>query len=179
MKPRTARAPTPSRSGSAAAAPAIQRVRRLLARAGVFIVAALSTALPAWSAHWFPTPEVSAPSDILSPGGGAVDGNTGGGVDCQDGVQNQDETDVDCGGNTCAPCANGSNCNVDGDCANNICTPAKTCGDCREDGDCPGSGMCVQGMCQECASDTDCTGDLKRCGEGGECVQCASDAGRS
>ncbi|HEY5658767.1 MAG TPA: SpvB/TcaC N-terminal domain-containing protein, partial [Myxococcota bacterium] len=77
MKPRTARAPTPSRSGSAAAAPAIQRVRRLLARAGVFIVAALSTALPAWSAHWFPTPEVSAPSDILSPGGGAVDGNTG------------------------------------------------------------------------------------------------------
>ncbi|QQR89580.1 MAG: FG-GAP repeat protein [Myxococcales bacterium] len=44
---------------------------------------------------------------------------------CSDGVQNQDETDVDCGGSTCAACAAGQSCNQSSDCFSNAC--ATTC----------------------------------------------------
>ncbi len=40
---------------------------------------------------------------------------------CSDGVQDGDETDVDCGGATCAGCAVGRACLVDGDCASLAC----------------------------------------------------------
>jgi hypothetical protein len=36
---------------------------------------------------------------------------------CTDGVQNGDESDVDCGGTKCPKCAVGKKCNLDGDCA--------------------------------------------------------------
>jgi hypothetical protein len=39
---------------------------------------------------------------------------------CEDGLQNGDETDVDCGG-TCGPCEEGESCNVDADCAVGTC----------------------------------------------------------
>lgn len=35
---------------------------------------------------------------------------TAGGADCLDGVQNGDESDVDCGGALCSPCPNGQHC---------------------------------------------------------------------
>lgn len=41
---------------------------------------------------------------------------------CGDGVQNQDETDVDCGGALCSPCPNDSSCNTATDCASSVCT---------------------------------------------------------
>jgi plastocyanin len=40
---------------------------------------------------------------------------------CNDGVTNQNETDIDCGGGTCADCANGDDCLVDDDCTSNMC----------------------------------------------------------
>jgi len=41
---------------------------------------------------------------------------------CSDGIHNQDETDVDCGGSICsAACGDGKNCIVDTDCNSNIC----------------------------------------------------------
>ncbi len=40
---------------------------------------------------------------------------------CADGIQNQDETDVDCGGAACDPCPDGSGCLVDGDCTSGDC----------------------------------------------------------
>ena len=40
---------------------------------------------------------------------------------CADGIQNQDETDVDCGGTSCGACADGQTCSVDGDCASANC----------------------------------------------------------
>ncbi len=40
---------------------------------------------------------------------------------CNDGLQNQDETSVDCGGSTCPGCADGQPCNQDSDCASNVC----------------------------------------------------------
>jgi hypothetical protein len=41
---------------------------------------------------------------------------------CQDGVQNGSETDVDCGGPSCRPCAEGETCTVDDDCQSGTCT---------------------------------------------------------
>ena len=60
-------------------------------------------------------------------GGGAGDFSTVGG-DCTNGVKNGDETDVDCGGATCAKCADGKMCLgggdcQSGDCFNNACKP--------------------------------------------------------
>lgn len=48
------------------------------------------------------------------------------GPNCADGVQNQDETDVDCGGSACIPCEDGFACSVAGDCIGASC-PAGTC----------------------------------------------------
>jgi len=51
---------------------------------------------------------------------------------CADGIQNQDETDVDCGGE-CGPCIAGSGCTVPEDCE---------------------SGLCENGICLLCAAGT-------------------------
>lgn len=40
---------------------------------------------------------------------------------CADGVMNNDETDVDCGG-SCGPCRGGFDCSTDGDCLSGTCT---------------------------------------------------------
>ena len=40
---------------------------------------------------------------------------------CSDEVQNQDETDQDCGGATCDPCVEGQSCQVNGDCYSGVC----------------------------------------------------------
>jgi hypothetical protein len=49
---------------------------------------------------------------------------------CGDGVQNQDETDVDCGGSTCPDCTIGQSCVVGTDCTTGLCVSAAcTCGD--------------------------------------------------
>lgn len=54
------------------------------------------------------------------------------GPSCSDGVQNNDETDVDCGG-SCVDCANGLMCSDLTDCASGVCTDgvcaAFVCGD--------------------------------------------------
>jgi hypothetical protein len=75
-------------------------------------------------------------------GGGGGSGGTGA-VEptCDDELQNGDETDVDCGGSSCDPCATGSGCSVPADCASGFC-PA-------DDGVC-----CVaacDGLCEACA----------------------------
>jgi len=46
---------------------------------------------------------------------------------CTDGLRNGPETDVDCGGGICVPCAVGRTCQVATDCL---------------------SGLCVAGVCQ-------------------------------
>lgn len=53
---------------------------------------------------------------------------------CSDGIANQDETDVDCGGATCGGCQNGGMCAAPSDCvsggcgANGVCAPVFTIG---------------------------------------------------
>ncbi len=41
---------------------------------------------------------------------------------CADGVKNRDETDKDCGGETCPKCADTKACNIPSDCVSSICT---------------------------------------------------------
>ena len=40
---------------------------------------------------------------------------------CQDGVKNEKETDVDCGGNKCPKCDVRKTCRLDSDCNNVLC----------------------------------------------------------
>jgi hypothetical protein len=76
---------------------------------------------------------------------------------CADGVKDQTETDVDCGGGLCPPCATGLGCRVDSDCQSSACDALSLtcitdhCIDHRFDGD---------------ETDTDCGGPTcsARCG---------------
>lgn len=57
-------------------------------------------------------------------------------ANCRDGVQNQDETDVDCGGTLCSPCPEDASCRNDDDCTvgvcdrlgSGVCEPQNRCG---------------------------------------------------
>jgi hypothetical protein len=46
---------------------------------------------------------------------------------CVDGVKNQDETDVDCGGATCSKCGNTKSCNQASDCSSGYCNSGHIC----------------------------------------------------
>ncbi len=65
---------------------------------------------------------------------------------CDDGIQNQDETDIDCGG-TCSPCPVGAQCSQDTDCDSGVCSNG-TCKACRV-----GSFRCWGNWVQTCAAD--------------------------
>lgn len=100
---------------------------------------------------------------------------------CADGVKNDGESDVDCGG-TCPRCADGKTCASRGDCANALCV-ANTCASCVNAGDCgvqadgvtpcfcrdnlrfPGTRVCTNqsgrllppgGTCADCAANEAC-----------------------
>ncbi|MBM3204546.1 hypothetical protein FJZ48_01015 [Candidatus Uhrbacteria bacterium] len=101
---------------------------------------------------------------------------------CNDGFQNQNESDVDCGG-VCNPCVNGRSCNSNADCASNrclngTCNPVNqvTCQDgvfngAETDVDC-GGGVCPRcGINKFCGGNADCLSGL--CSSG-RCVVVAS-----
>jgi hypothetical protein len=103
----------------------------------------------------------------LSDGGGAE------GVcnlaSCHDGMMDGNETGVDCGGPTCAPCATGQGCLVATDCVSRVCTgmvcQAPTCTDGVKNGnetdiDCGGGTCPVCFVGKECISPTDCTSNI-------------------
>ena len=78
---------------------------------------------------------------------------------CDDGEQNQDETDVDCGGATCAGCGDGQACSGDSDCAMQSCV----------------GGLCIVPTCTDGVAngdetDVDCGGSCGACGDGQACV---------
>ncbi|MEL6924492.1 MAG: M12 family metallo-peptidase, partial [Bacteroidota bacterium] len=77
---------------------------------------------------------------------------------CTDGVQNGNETGVDCGGPDCSPCAtcndgvqNGSETGVD--CGGPDCSPCATCNDGVQNGD--ETGVDCGGSCSPCATCND------------------------
>ncbi len=80
---------------------------------------------------------------------------------CDDGAQNGDETDLDCGG-SCTPCADGQSCENNTDCQS---------GDCR-DGSCAAGGgpRCDDGEQNGDETDLDCGGaDCDACADGAAC----------
>lgn len=78
---------------------------------------------------------------------------------CTDGIKNQDETDIDCGGTICSDCANGKACLLNSDCQsnwchNNICTQM-TCSDgVQNQGE---TGVDCGGPCPPCETTTTTT----------------------
>ncbi len=79
---------------------------------------------------------------------------------CFDGIQNQTESDVDCGG-SCNPCANGKQCNQTSDCnssmcINNLCQALSSCTDGIKNGSETGID-CGGGSCPTCANGQPCT----------------------
>ena len=95
-------------------------------------------------------------------------------ANCADGTRNGQETDIDCGGTNCGPCADGRACKVNNDCANRQCTngvcqtPA-SCNDniknaAETDIDCGGGNCppCVNG--RRCAANRDCSSNTCRNG---------------
>lgn len=46
---------------------------------------------------------------------------------CANGIRDNFETDVDCGGPLCAPCADGKQCQQAEDCENQNCNPSGVC----------------------------------------------------
>jgi len=93
---------------------------------------------------------------------------------CEDGVRNQDESDVDCGGG-CAACADGASCGVTGDCAG-VCEDS-VCVSCEDgvrnqdetDVDCGGESCAACEDLAACASPEDCASGV--C-EDSVCVSC-------
>jgi hypothetical protein len=70
-----------------------------------------------------------------SDGGGseaAPDAASSSGPSCSNGARDGDESDVDCGGALCPPCANGSACTAPTDCVSLVCAE----GTCENDAGC-------------------------------------------
>ncbi len=109
-----------------------------------------------------PPPPAPGPAPPLPPPPACAACDAGLPSICEDGVQDGDETAIDCGGTTCPKCRFGLACKIDADCASNACdglthTCAKTtCDDRAKDGD---------------ESDVDCGGaTCPACGDGKACV---------
>lgn len=91
---------------------------------------------------------------------------------CSDGVQNGAETAIDCGGGTCAACADGMVCAVGSDCKSGVCA-----GTCQ-----PAS--CMDGVQNQDETDVDCGGNIcgpcadnMKCKVGKDCIDGACGGG--
>jgi hypothetical protein len=101
-------------------------------------------------------------------------------LSCTNGKLDGTETDIDCGGSSCAPCADGRTCKVGADCVDGVCAgtcAAPTCTDGVRNGtetdvDCGGScPPCAN--TKHCGANADC--ESKECygAAPGTCVSCA------
>jgi len=75
---------------------------------------------------------------------------------CHDGIQNQDESDKDCGG-VCPPCPVASQCNEDEDCESKACTNG-ICQLCKA-----GTFSCFGNTVRQCANDEGSWTDVATC----------------
>lgn len=107
---------------------------------------------------------------------------------CGDGKKNVLETDVDCGGTACDPCAYAEDCAVGTDCASGVCVAQSggaSCG-CAGPGTCP-DGVCdgETSLCVECLVTADCPGAGEQCqpetcdASSDQCVASPLDCGES
>ena len=116
-------------------------------------------------------------------GGGEDMATGGGGNSCSNKKQDGAETDVDCGGGTCAKCAVGLICQGNADCETNRCVNGKcapiaaSCMDRKQNGDetdvdCGGKDCPACGDNKGCAGNTDC---LSKVCLGGKCISSCTD----
>ncbi|MCR9160699.1 MAG: hypothetical protein ACE37F_20695 [Nannocystaceae bacterium] len=103
--------------------------------------------------------------------------DSAGGADCNDGMQNGDETDVDCGGSCDEKCDDGEGCMVDDDCMSDACGDDDTCQSTDTDSDTDGDPTCEDGMQNGDETDVDCGNscgatceDGEGCDDGEDCV---------
>ena len=110
-----------------------------------------------------PEPECQSPDEC--PDGGACIRGICQQASCLDRLLNQDETDVDCGGE-CEPCQVGEVCQIAQDCVPRVC----------EDGRCVAPD-CADGVANGDEADVDCGGECALCEAGAHCrlaSDCAS-----
>jgi uncharacterized protein (AIM24 family) len=100
---------------------------------------------------------------------------------CSNGAQDGSETDVDCGGSSCAPCGPGKGCADGSDCASALCNNgtclAAACDDKIKNGDetdvdCGGKTCAACSAGAKCAGDADCVSGTCT---GGACASTCSD----
>jgi hypothetical protein len=113
-------------------------------------------------------PDLVPPADLLQS------------LACDDGIQDGDEADVDCGGSRCPQCAVGRRCATAGDCATRTCVHgtcvlAVSCQDGVRDGDesdvdCGGSACPACGDGLLCGTAFDCLGGRCEHADGGASV---------
>jgi len=112
---------------------------------------------------------------MLFAGCGGSDSTSQGLMQCSDGEQGGDESDVDCGG-TCGACEDGKQCGVAADCDSGVCSEsicaAPSCGDSVVNGD----DVCDDGNTEDddgcagnCASDETCGNGISDTPTGEEC----------
>jgi hypothetical protein len=107
-------------------------------------------------------------------GGVVCDGNgTCTSSHCSDGVKDADETDVDCGGATCAPCVDGKMCLANHDCVDGVCNASHVCA----------APSCMDAVQNGTETDVDCGGNTcpvcptgDKCKVDGDCVSSGCDA---
>jgi hypothetical protein len=111
-------------------------------------------------------------------GGGACVSRVCTAATCTDNIKDGTESDVDCGGTTCTPCANFRQCATGSDCQNKSCLADQcmppTCTDGIQNG--AESDVDCAGGCPLCAAGQKCTGGYQcqseECGSNGVCVTC-------
>lgn len=137
--------------------------------------------------------ESSSSSEPLEPATGPSEPDTGSETSeqtatteppasCADGLKNQDESDVDCGG-SCGPCGLDASCEGDGDCASGWCDAGK-CGEpgCTVDGDCDEfAAPCAEATCNTASKECEVVAiaDGAPCEDGDLCTSgevCAAGA---
>jgi hypothetical protein len=80
---------------------------------------------------------------------------------CPDGVQNGTETDADCGGPSCTPCAPGKKCALASDCQSGVCMPTDGGPNVCQ------AATCTDGVQNDPETGIDCGGTCPPCGDAG------------
>jgi len=100
---------------------------------------------------------------------------------CSDGIKNQNETGIDCGG-VCPPCfepecTNNSECNDNNPCTNDVCSSGKCVNTNKINDTSCGEGMvCQNGVCVEITPEPECTNNSE-CNDNNPCTNDSCSSG--
>ncbi|MEM9458710.1 MAG: hypothetical protein AAGF11_31325 [Myxococcota bacterium] len=121
------------------------------------------------------TDDPPSPTTTTGPSTATAGDETGPDEGCSNGIQDGDETDVDCGGSCPDRCDDGEGCSIDDDCLSEQCGDDLTCT--------PPPAGCRDGVLNGDETDIDCGGscpgceDGQSCNEGSDCLSTICDAG--